>query len=373
MKHTVMRSKITKFETGESINGIMPQGKPSIRDWGSGLLFEDVAGCQHDMCADKYIHSLISDPYPTEAAFRVKAAIQQTDIEDMRKYVFFLIVIALPVACKSLPPENVPVSTLEFERIEGSGIHRVVLYYRFKTENHRSAPMTLKIPGWNLTMNGHEIDRQHAILKSGGDIISGGMAAVAPRKTFETELELHIDLSVYSDADTNPLEDDGDTFMPVLTLATSCRYGAEPPLTGIVPAVAEFPRIREPEFSITSIAIMQAELINTRFAVTIKIDNPNPFPVTLSAFKYELYGQGMLWADGRQRDILAIPAKDAAETKLLLVMNFINMKRGLLDEIIAMRQVGYWFTGDSDVETGISWLPQFSMKFDRQGYSKVLQ
>jgi len=291
----------------------------------------------------------------------------------MWKYVFFLIVIALPAACKSLPPESVPVSTLEFERIEGNGIHRVVLHYRFKTENPRPAPMMLKISDWNAAMNGHEIDRRYAVLKSGDEIISGKPVAVAPRKTFETELELHLDLSVYSDANTNPLEEDDDTFLPVLTLATSCRYGAELPLTGIVPAVAEFPRIREPEFSITAIAIMQAELINTRFAVTMRIDNPNPFPVTLSALKYELYGQGILWADGRERDVLAIPAKEAAETKLLLIMNFINMKRSLLDEIIAMRQVGYRFTGDSEVETGISWLPQFSMKFDRRGHSKVLQ
>jgi len=295
----------------------------------------------------------------------------------MRKYLFFALLIALLAACKSAPPtpppapEKMPVSTLEFERIEGNGIHRVILYYRFKTENPRSAPMTLKILGWNAVMNGYEIDSRNALLKGGDGILSGEPAAVAPRKSFETELELHLDLSVYADANTYPIED--DSFLPVLTLETSCRYGTELPVTDIVPAVAEFPRIREPQFSITSIAIMQAELINTRFAVTMRIDNPNSFPVTLSAFSYELYGQGMLWADGRERDVLAIPAKDAAETKLLLIMNFINMKRSLLDEIIAMKQVGYRFTGDSDVETGISWLPQFSMKFDRRGNSNVLK
>jgi len=296
----------------------------------------------------------------------------------MRKYLIFVLLLALLAACKSAPQplEKIPVSTLEFERIEGNGIHRVILYYRFKIENPRSAPMTLKIIDWDAAMNGHEIDRRHALLKGGGGILSGEPAAVAPRKSFETELELHLDLSVYADAqylDTSPLKISDDTFLPVLTLATSCRYGAGLPVTGIVPAVAEFPRIREPEFSITSIAIMQAELINTRFAVTMRIDNPNPFPVTLSAFSYELYGQGMLWADGRERDVLAIPAKEAAETKLLLIMNFINMKRSLLDEIIAMKQIGYRFTGDSDVETGISWLPHFTMKFDRQGNSNVLR
>jgi hypothetical protein len=54
-------------------------------------------------------------------------------------------------------------------------------------------------------------------------------------------------------------------------------------------------------------------------------------------------------------------------------MNFINMKRNLLDDIIAMRQVAYRFSGEAEVETGIEWLPSFQMAFERSGRSEVLK
>jgi LEA14-like dessication related protein len=118
---------------------------------------------------------------------------------------------------------------------------------------------------------------------------------------------------------------------------------------------------------------MQAELINTRFRVSLRIDNPNFFPVALSSFGYELYGEGRFWADGEEQDVLYIPAKGSAETNLFLLMNFINMKRHLLDEVIAMQLVRYRFTGEVEVGTGVSWLPQFHMGFDRTGNSIVLK
>ncbi|MDR2158742.1 MAG: LEA type 2 family protein, partial [Treponema sp.] len=114
-------------------------------------------------------------------------------------------------------------------------------------------------------------------------------------------------------------------------------------------------------------------LVNTRFRVTVRIDNPNGFPVNLSSFEYELYGAGRFWADGKETDALHIPARDSAEVKLFLLMNFINMKRELLDEVIAMRQVRYRFSGEALVETGVSWLPEFRMRFDRQGHSNVFK
>jgi len=350
-------------------------------------LFDDIAGCQRDMRTDKYTLSMPPDvlakresPSRSDSRkllSRVKSPVHQADIEDMRKYV--LVLITLLAACKSMPPEKMPVSTLEFDRIEGRGIHQLVLYYRFKTENPRFVTMSLKIPDWHVAMNGKKIERKNAVIKNNGAVISSTPMAVAAKKSFETELELHLDLSAYCNANNASVKDgngsgwpdNGDTFITELILEASCQYGAARPIVNRVPAVAEFPRIREPEFSITSIAIMQAELINTRFAVTLRIDNPNPFPVTLSSFKYDLYGHGMFWADGSGREILAIPANDAAETKLSLVMNFINMKRSLLDEIIAMRHVGYRFTGATEIETGIAWLPHFSMEFDRHGYSEV--
>ena len=139
-----------------------------------------------------------------------------------------------------------------------------------------------------------------------------------------------------------------------------------------VSALAEFPGVRAPSFSITSIAILQAELINTGFRVGIVIDNPNPFPVNLAAFNYTLYGNDMLWADGRERNIISVAAKTALSGNIFLVMNFIDMNRFLLDQIINLVDVNYRFTGEAVVHTGVEYLPSFVSGFDLTGYSIVI-
>jgi hypothetical protein len=52
-------------------------------------------------------------------------------------------------------------------------------------------------------------------------------------------------------------------------------------------------------------------------------------------------------------------------------MNFINMSRKLLDDIIALRQVNYRFTGEITTETGIDWLPVFRSNFALSGSAPV--
>ena len=298
----------------------------------------------------------------------------------MRKFLLFWAVILVYTACKTtpplLPPEKMPVFTLTFDRIEGSGINQVVLYYRFKTENPRSSALDITIGNWSTTINGHIAAPPKASLKNNDAVFSGKALTIEPGKEAAMDFELHLDLDLA--ALENSMPDTGgragdDIFITELSLEVSYKAEAGRPINNYVTALTRFPKIREPEFSISSIAIMQAELINTRFAVALKINNPNPFPITLSSFKYELYGHELFWADGCEENVLTIPAASSAGTRLFLMMNFINMKRDLLDEIIAMQQVSYRFTGAAEVITGISWLPQFTHKFDRAGYSEVFK
>jgi LEA14-like dessication related protein len=155
-------------------------------------------------------------------------------------------------------------------------------------------------------------------------------------------------------------------FLGVFILLTACKSTSHqgPPTAT---------EVREPTFTITSIKILQADLINTRLKLTFKVDNPNIFPITLSSFRYELYGDGYLWANGVEKDLAAVPAEGFAETSLNFEMNFIGMKRRLLDDIIAMREVHYRVTGSMELGTGIPSLPGFRINFDYSGNSAVLQ
>jgi len=147
----------------------------------------------------------------------------------------------------------------------------------------------------------------------------------------------------------------------------SCR---DTPVVQSVPAPRP-PLIQEPSFSITSIKIQQAELVNTRLKVKLRIDNLNPFPVTLSSFKYELYGDGRFWAGGTEKNVFTVPASSYSEKDLFLVMNFIDMKRDLLDRIIAMESVAYRFAGS--VEINAEDKPVLTQTFNLEGESEVIQ
>jgi LEA14-like dessication related protein len=305
----------------------------------------------------------------------------------MRKCVLFLL-LSICFSCKTPPKERpagvpagpVPASsgfTLRFDRIEASSIDRVTLFYRLETEN--SAAGDAEIAAWEFLLNGED---PSAKLPKGKTALTA-----APGEDGALILRLDLDLP----------EDDGD-FDEYQSELRLCLAPAEAPAFaggvvgdiagGVVGGVAgnasattgpslsafaAFPRVRAPEFTITSIAVMRAELINTRFRVDLRIDNPNVFPVRLSSLEYELYGAGRFWADGKMKTNLEVPPGESAETRLNLVMNFINMRRELLDEVVALGQVPYRFTGEALVDTGIPALPGFRARFDRSGYSAVLE
>jgi LEA14-like dessication related protein len=217
-------------------------------------------------------------------------------------------------------------------------------------ENSRAQALGINLRDWKLVLNGEEwgpSGKGEVVLETGA---AGG----------NLSLNLVLDLSEGGG--------DFDDYYAELELNLAVPEGEIP-----LRVEAAFPRIRAPEFTIASIAIIKAELVNTRFRVDLTVDNPNIFPVTLLSLSYELYGRGRFWARGREQDVLVVPARGQAEARLFLEMNFSNMRRELLDEVIALGTVPYRFAGEALVDTGLSLLPSFKTNFDRQGASMVIK
>jgi LEA14-like dessication related protein len=263
-----------------------------------------------------------------------------------------------------LPPPKAPVSSLSFEKIEARNVNAIDLHFVLSLENPRDEGATASVGDWGLTINGSSLD--NAALALGAKVLTENLA-VDPGETAGYSLVLELDLEKLALAGL-PQADDYE-----IDLAADVDFIFEKGPAACATALgrAEFPRIREPVFKITAIAVLKAELINTRFRVSVRIENPNPFPVDLSAFIYELYGGGRFWADGKEKDVFHIPARSSADARLFLVMNFIDMKRDLLDQVIALRQVRYRFAGEAEVSTGVAYLPQFRTGFDLSGLSEV--
>ena len=129
--------------------------------------------------------------------------------------------------------------------------------------------------------------------------------------------------------------------------------------------------IIEPEFEVVSIHILQADIVVTEFETVLKITNPNTFAMNLTELTYELYGNGAFWASGKGTDLLHIPASSSIETKFIFSMNFINMNRRLLDDVIAMRNIQYRFKGEALVQPVIPNVQSFKMSYDCSGFSEV--
>ena len=263
-------------------------------------------------------------------------------------------------ACKSKPApklEELPSLTLVLKGIEADDPEHLTLLFHLEAEEPKGGHA--KIESWQVEMEGQKAASAFTL-----EYPQGNFSLSSP-----VTLKLNMDVAALAAKGLAPRDDYS------LTLITELDYSRDSaaPSKVEVRGPACFPGVQPPRFEITAIAILKAELINTRFRVSLKIDNPNPFPLELSSFAFKLYGNGRLWADGADRNILRVNSRSSLTGDLYLIMNFIDMDRNLLDQIIRLEDVNYRFTGDVEVSTGIDYLPKFNDGFDLSGYSEVLE
>jgi LEA14-like dessication related protein len=274
--------------------------------------------------------------------------------------------------CKSSPQQTVfqpkilqqgnPSAVLEFEHIEVLSMKKAALYYRLMVSNPLSQAMDMEIKGWNVLLNEMPFNGDNVTLQMDSTTVSGAYHLhVESGSTLDNNVVLYLDL------------DNSSEYIVELFIDIECHYMNDEPSPETITANVTLPWIMEPEFIISSIKILQADIVNTRAEMNLIIKNPNVFPIHLLSFSYELYGDGNFWASGTEKDLQVITAKNRLETIINFEMNFIGMKRQLLDDIIAMRRVRYRVVGKTEVGTDMPWLPGFSMIFDKSGDSAVLK
>jgi len=263
--------------------------------------------------------------------------------------------------------------TLVFENVEAEDPLHLNLNYNLNMSNPFPQAGRVRLESWRVELNGQKASTGFILEKR--DSLNFTIRAAAGEPAFVSiPVRLNMDVAALNAQGNAQGITPSDDYRVNLVLVLEFSPDKENAQSMVleVPGLAVFPGVRAPVFNITSIAILKAELVNTRFRVGLKIDNPNPYPVELSAFAYELYGNGRLWADGIEKNILKVNAKSSLQGNLFLIMNFINMKRDLLDQIINLEDVNYRFAGDAMVGTGVDYLPEFKTSFNLSGYSQVL-
>ena len=276
----------------------------------------------------------------------------------------FLFTVFFLNACKTKPAPALidsPSAFLSFEKIEADDPVHLRLFFSAEVTNPHQSGGQVKIESWRVEINGKRANY--------GFDLEGPLVFHLRSGHNSFPLKMNMDIDALAAQGLAP----ADEYCLNLIAKLSYIFDSAPPSELEVSGIAVFPGIQAPTFSITAIAILKAELVNTRFRVSLKIDNPNPFPVDLAAFSYELFGNGRLWADGMERNIISVPGKSSLRGDLFLLMNFINMRRNLLDQIINLVDVNYRFTGEAQVSTEVEYLPKFTTSFELSGYSEVLE
>ena len=253
---------------------------------------------------------------------------------------------------------------LAFRGVEADDPAHMKVLFDLEAEPPLPSGGSAEIASWQIEINGQDAKFAFSL-----EYPQAGPLSMKTPMTSRIPLKLNMDISELAAKGLAPNDDYNITFIAELNYSLP----STPPERVEVRGLAAFPGVQPPRFNVTEIAIIKAELVNTRFRVGLKIDNPNPFPIELSAFSFNLYGNGMLWADGAEKNIIRVRENSSLEGNLMLLMNFINMNRALLDQIISLEDVNYRFAGDVQISTGIDFLPKFNDGFDVSGYSKVLE
>jgi LEA14-like dessication related protein len=260
--------------------------------------------------------------------------------------------------------EENPRVHIAFERLEAKTTEHVTLYFVLQVDNPRSIPASMKISQWQLMVNGlAQYEGAHLFLTVEDPTIEAAASVKFP-------LGLEVNLSKYTDSGEEAL----DIYLARLEADMVFTFAlSEEDATTHFSKEVSFPRIREPKFTVTTIVVNQVELINVRLRVGLRIDNPNKFPLKLSSLTYAFYGDDHFWANGTDPAARHIPAEGSTQTQILMMMNFIDMNRKLLEDILTTKRIYYHFTGEAAVFTTIEYLPHFSMDFELSGNSVVLK
>lgn len=276
---------------------------------------------------------------------------------------------------ESAPPAELPLRVdLDAVRVLHEGIRGVRIEFDVAVDDPAGGSFRLAALVYELRIGDRVVAsmaEDAASLDAAGTANDGPNAAgYRARRCFSVDLS-GTDPQVGGDAGGTGVATGVAEFMLVAHADRATRDGGM--LRTTATAEGAFPVVRAPSFSILSIKIKRAELINTKLEVLLRVDNPNAVPLDLAELVYELFGGGRLWTDGVLTEAIPVPAAAAVERKLLLSMNFINMKRGLLDQVIDLAVIDYRFRGTARILTPVDGLPDFVMPYDLRGRTPVVE
>lgn len=114
-------------------------------------------------------------------------------------------------------------------------------------------------------------------------------------------------------------------------------------------------RIHSPSISIKQFSLVEAQLLEQRYRLQLRIQNPNPYTLPISGMQYRLFLNGLEFAHGVSSQSVTIPAYE----ERLLEVDLVSTVGALAEQLRQWTRtpedgLRYRLTGEVDLSTRVT-------------------
>jgi LEA14-like dessication related protein len=132
-----------------------------------------------------------------------------------------------------------------------------------------------------------------------------------------------------------------------------------------------FPIVRAPTVRVAELRVDSLGITGARLALTVRVDNPNAFALTLGSLDYAFAVQERVWIDGSIDRPRTIPAEGSGEITGEFSLSFAAFGRTVRDLLLGDEAIEYSFLANATIDPALELIPTVSLPFNRQGRVQV--
>jgi len=128
-----------------------------------------------------------------------------------------------------------------------------------------------------------------------------------------------------------------------------------------------FPIARPPSVAVDDLVLESLGVSGARLALTVLVENPNGFALTLESLTYSFAVQERVWVDGATDRSSTVPANGRGEVSATFSLSFAEFGRTVRDVLLGDDPVSYTFAAEARIAPELDLMPTVVLPFARSG------
>jgi len=128
-----------------------------------------------------------------------------------------------------------------------------------------------------------------------------------------------------------------------------------------------FPIVRPPSVTVNDLVLESLGISGARLELTVEVENPNGFALTLESLSYSFAVQERIWVDGTTDRSRTIPANGTGEVGADFTLRFAEFGRTVRDLLLGDDPISYTFVAEARIDPDLDPLRTVVLPFTRSG------